>query len=99
MFFVNLNAKMGIHQIALADAMYDILGEDFKFIEFGRKDSQYGYFAGHDKNTNLERTYIIHMWESEEAKKQGLKLIEQADVMRTGGEPLELTTSETTRMQ
>lgn len=92
MFFVNLNAKMGIHQSALADAMYEILGEDFKFVEFGQKGFQYGSFTGPDKNTNFERPYIIRMWESEEAKKQGLKLIEQANVMRTGGEPLELTT-------
>lgn len=91
MLFVNLNAKMGIHQSALADAMYEILGEDFKFVEFGQKGFQYGSFTGPDKNTNFERPYIIRMWESEEEKKQGLKLIEQADVIRTGGEPRELT--------
>ena len=92
MFFVNLNAKMGLHQIALADSMYEILGEKFVFVEFNQTVSQYGSNVDSSKNLVLERPYIHRMWESDEARKKGIQLIEKADVMRTGGEPLDLTT-------
>ena len=44
MLFVNLNAGIGPHQAALADALYEILGDNYVFIEFGRKQLQYGTF-------------------------------------------------------
>ena len=92
MLFVNLNAGMGVHQIALADAMYSCLGDKFKFIEFGAQSEEL-------KNMHKEaesgidysdRPYIINMHASEKNKALAMKLIDEADAMRVGGEPFEL---------
>lgn len=94
MLFVNLNAAMNLHQLALADAMYEILGKDFVFIEFGQDVAlQKGSFADATKGADdyKSRPYIIRMHESEKNEKIAKELIAKADVMRTGGEPMELT--------
>ena len=92
MLFVNLNAGMGVHQIALADAMYSCLGDNFKFIEFGaqseelknmHKDAEQGIDYS-------DRPYIINMHASEENMALAMKLIDEADAMRVGGEPFGL---------
>ena len=94
MLFVNLNAGIGTHQAALADALYEELGENFVFIEFGRKGSfQKGSFKGMSKGIDYykNRPYILKMNESEENRRKTIELINNADVLRTGGEPEELT--------
>ena len=94
MLFVTLNAGMGLHQAALADALYQLLGDDFVFIEFGRHNkSQYGSFKGASKGINYyeNRPYILKMYENKESEEQARELITKADVLRTGGEPKELT--------
>lgn len=92
MLFVNLNAGMGVHQIALADAMYSCLGDKFKFIEFGTQSEEL-------KNMHKEaesgvdysdRPYIINMHKSEKDMALAIKLINEADAMRVGGEPFGL---------
>jgi len=93
MLFVTLNAGMGLHQAALADALYQLLGEDFVFIEFGRHNkSQYGSFKGASKGINYyeNRPYILKMYESKENERLAKELISKADVVKTGG-PLDLT--------
>lgn len=94
MLFVNLNAGIGKHQVALADAMYDVLGKDFVFIEFGRYQGyQYGTFKDDTKGVDYysNRPYILKMYESKESEKKAKELIATADAMRVGGEPLSLT--------
>ena len=94
MLFVNLNAKINGHQIALADALSDILGNNYVFIEFDTKlRGQVGGFK--DGTTGLDcykdRPYILNMYESKENEEKAKELILKADVIRTGGEPSELT--------
>lgn len=94
MIFVNLNAQIHGHQAALADALYSILGDNYYFIEFGQKaDGQYGSFSGSSKGIDYykDRPYILKMYENDENRSKALELINKADVMRTGGEPSELT--------
>lgn len=94
MLFVNLNAKMHGHQSALADALYSILGDNYYYIEFGKKvDGQYGSFSGVSKGKDYykDRPYILKMYESKENEIKAKELIAKADVLRTGGEPKELT--------
>lgn len=94
MLFVNLNVGIGKHQVALADAMYDVLGKDFIFIEFGRQQGhQYGSFKDDTKGVDYysNRPYILKMYESKESEDRAKELIATADAMRVGGEPMELT--------
>ncbi|MCR4903434.1 MAG: glycosyltransferase [Butyrivibrio sp.] len=93
MLFVNLNQGMGLHQAALADALYNILGKDFVFIEFGqKKNGQYGSFKNSSKGIDYykDRPYILKMYESKENERLAKELISKADVVKTGG-PLDLT--------
>ena len=89
MLFVFLNAGIGPHQSALADAMYDKLGDHFVFIEFGRKGrGQFGSYKDANKvDYYKDRPYILKMYESDENTRKAIKLISKSDVLRTGGEP------------
>jgi len=92
MLFVNLNAEIGKHQAALADAMYKLLGENFVFIEFGSKGRQNGDFKDDTKGIDFyaNRPYILKMHSSEENERLAKDLIFKADAIRTGGEPINL---------
>lgn len=93
MVFANLNAGISIHQVALSDALYKILGDDYVFIEFGSKDEgQFGSFEGVSEGVDFykDRPYILKMYESEENTQRAKELIANADVLRTGGEPFEM---------
>ena len=94
MLFVRLNRGINHHQVALADAMYSILGDNYVFIEFGREDAiQRGSYTGMTKGVDYHegRPYILKMYESEETERRARELIMKADVLHTGGEPEELT--------
>lgn len=93
MLFINLNASIGLHQAALADALYRVLGKDYVFIEFGRiKHGQHGGCRMTSKGVDYykDRPYILKMHESEENALLAKELLAKADVVRTGGEPHEL---------
>lgn len=88
---VNLNAGIGMHSVAWADAMFQILGKDFVFLEFGRKgDGQYGSYRKATKGVDYytSRPYIAKMKDDEH---KAFRLINDADVLITAGEPLALT--------
>lgn len=89
MLFVNLNASINAHQVALADALYSILGHSFYYIEFGHNIEEYGGFNGSSKDVDYykDRPYILKMYESEENARLAKELLAKADVVRTGGEP------------
>lgn len=94
MLFVNLNQGIGLHQATLADALHRVLGKDYVFIEFGRNgQGQYGSYKGSSIGVDYykDRPYILKMYESEENARLAKELLAKADVVRTGGEPLELT--------
>lgn len=93
MLFVQLNMGIGPHQASVADAMYELLGKDFIFVEFGGKKLQYGAAKNIAEGIDYykDRPYILKMNESDEHRSKALELISKADAMRVGGEPLELT--------
>ena len=93
MLFVNLNAGINGHQVALADSLYSILGNNYYFVEFRQKVDEYGSFSGAAKGKDYykDRPYILKMYESEDNQRFAKELLSKADVVRTGGEPKELT--------
>lgn len=94
MLFVNLNANINIHQVALADALYRVLGKDYVYIEYAcNGHGQYGSFIGYSKDVDYykDRPYILKMYENEENRRKAIDLINHAHVVRTGGEPIEMT--------
>lgn len=93
MLFVNLNAGIGAHQAALADALYGVLGDNYVFIEFAKDQIQYGSYkdSGLGKDYYKNRPYILRMFDSSDNERRARELIYKADVLRTGGEPLDLT--------
>lgn len=94
MLFVRLNQGIGPHQAALADAMYNLLGDNFVFIEFGReRQFQTGSYTGMSQGVDYyaNRPFVLRMKDSQETSKYAKELINKADVLHTGGEPLELT--------
>jgi len=93
MKFVILNQGIGPHQAAFADEVFKILGNNFVFIEFGGKKLQYGSADNIIQGVDYykERPYILRMNESDDNRKRAIELIEKADALRTGGEPLEMT--------
>lgn len=94
MLFVRLNKGINHHQAALADAMYKLLGDNYVFIEFGRDETfQKGSYTGMTKGVDFYdgRPYILRMYDSEENERKAHELIMRADVLHTGGEPIDLT--------
>ena len=93
MLFVQLNMGIGPHQASLADAMFELLGKNFVFIEFGGKKLQYGAAKNITEGIDYykDRPYILTLNESESNRRNAFELISKADAMRVGGEPLELT--------
>lgn len=94
MLFVRLNKGINHHQAALADAMYKLLGDNYVFIEFGRDETfQKGSYTGMTKGEDYHdgRPYILRMYDSEENECKAHELIMKADVLHTGGEPIDLT--------
>lgn len=80
-----------MHSVAWADAMYRILGNDFVFLEFGRKgNGQYGSYKKATKGVDYysTRPYILKMEENEQ---KALDLINETDVLITAGEPSAFT--------
>lgn len=93
MKFVMLNGALNGHNVALADGLYEILGDDFVFIEHATKPSQqYGSYVGGRKGVDYHkgRAYVFNMHSCPENEQRAIELINTADVVRTAGEPFDL---------
>ncbi len=90
MLFVNLNSGINIHQQALAEAMYDVLGNEFVFIETSQNAND--GIKGVNKNEEFytSHPYVLRMHESEATKLKVRDLIAKADAMRVGGSSFSL---------
>lgn len=65
-----------LHQIPLADEMYAILGEDFRFFEMCNcADEEKASYVG-----GLARPYVVRVWEGEESRKEAMEWALTADV-------------------
>lgn len=68
------------HQVCVADEFYDILGDDYAFVETAECHDQKG--ATEDYST---RPYLVKAWESAEAWQHAMELAETAEVCVFGG--------------
>lgn len=68
------------HQACVADEFYDILGDDYAFVETAECHDQKG--ATEDYS---ERPYLVKAWESAEAWQHAMELAETAEVCVFGG--------------
>lgn len=80
------------HTSAMADALYNRLGNDFVFIDDDQERKQYGRAANSFQNDKVyeNRPYVLHLRESDSTFTKAKQLIEDTDVLLAGGEPFEL---------
>ena len=69
------------HQVPLADELYKILGDDYKYIA---TDPLPEWLIKGGYDANIQRTYIVKDYESREAHQYALKLADEADVVIIG---------------
>lgn len=85
MTFVYLTNSIGLHQVAVADEMYKILGDDFKFIELSNDDASTDIHKEAEQGLNYTgRPYIFSAYKSSENMALARRLINEADVLRCG---------------
>lgn len=68
------------HQACVADEFYNILGDDYAFVETAECHDLKGATEDYSK-----RPYLVKTWESEEAWTRAMQLAETADVCVFGG--------------
>lgn len=68
------------HQACVADEFYDILGDDYAFVETAECNDQKGATEDYSK-----RPYLVKAWESAEAWQHAMELAETAEVCVFGG--------------
>lgn len=80
------------HTLAMADALYKRLGNDFIFIDDDKERVQYGSVNNSFSKDKIydNRTYVLHLRESDATLVKAKQLIADADVLMVGGEPFEL---------
>lgn len=88
MTFAMLNRALGPHNCEFADAMYNLLGDNFTFIEIGNQDAQHASYQGAFSKLDYfrNRPYLLKMFESGENTQKAYWLIDNVDVLRTVGE-------------
>lgn len=68
------------HQAPVADAFYDLIGDDYKFVELRNCNDTKGATIDYSK-----RPYLIRSWRSPKEYKEALDLARSADVCVFGG--------------
>lgn len=85
MKFVHLTDSAGLHQIAVADEMFKILGNDFTFIELFKDNAEDGIHKEAEKGMDYsDRPYILRSYKSAENMAMTKQLIDEADALRCG---------------
>lgn len=87
MRLVHLKTNLGHHHTALTDALYDILGDNYIFIDLGILTRQRGENKSSVRGVNFHkgRPYIIKINDSKESELKAKELIQEADVLISGG--------------
>lgn len=86
MKLVYVTAGMGLHVMAISDAYYKILGNDFTFIWTKKPSgSNTGIHKHAEAGLSYDKPYIFHAWRSAETEKQAVQMINDADVVICGG--------------
>lgn len=85
MTFVYLTNSIGLHQVAVADEIYKILGDNFKFIELSNDDASLGIHKEAEQGLDYtDRSYILSAYKSSENMTLARRLINEADALRCG---------------
>lgn len=85
MTFVYLTNSIGLHQVAVADEMYKILGDNFKFIELSNDDASMGIHKEAEQDLDYtDRPYILSAYRSSKDLIHARRLINEADALRCG---------------
>lgn len=85
MTFVYLTNSIGLHQVAVADEIYKIMGDDFKFIELSNDDASLGIHKEAEQGLDYtDRPYILSAYKSSENLILARRLINEADALRCG---------------
>ena len=72
MTFVYLTNSIGLHQVAVADEIYKIMGDDFKFIELSNDDASLGIHKEAEQGlVYTDRPYILSAYKSSENMRLG----------------------------
>ena len=85
MTFVYLTNSIGLHQVAVADEIYKIMGDNFKFIELMNDDASIGIHKEAEQGlVYTDRPYILSAYKSSENMILARRLINDADALRCG---------------
>ena len=85
MTFVYLTNSIGLHQVAVADEMYKIIGDNFKFIELSNDDASTDIHKEAEQGLNYtDRPYILSAYKTSENLFHARRLINEADALRCG---------------
>lgn len=81
---------MGLHVMAISDAYYKILGDDFRFIWTRQPSSkEYSIHKHAEMGLSYDKPYIYHAWKSDKSKSEAIRMVNEADVVIFGGQSFE----------
>lgn len=86
MKLIYVTQGMGLHVMAISDAYYNFLGDDFRFI-WTRKPKNAGSSIHKHAEMGLsyDKPYIYNAWVSSKSKAEAICMINEADVVIYGG--------------
>lgn len=82
-FFIN---RLNHHQAPVADEMFHLIGDSFRFVETCAPNDQSKKGSNEDYST---RTYLVKAWKDVESKNESVLLALESDVAIFGAESLE----------
>lgn len=90
MKLIYVTQGMGLHVMAISDAYFRILGDDFCFV-WTRKpsDTTTGIHKHAEMGLSYERSYIFHAWESNKKKCEAIRMINESEIVIYGGRSFE----------
>ena len=86
MKIVFASVALNIHQVGVADELYRLCGNDYRFIETGLNVREHA--KGGTDNSFALRPYLIRLSDGQVAMDEAMRLIREADVYVHGASPL-----------
>lgn len=77
---------LNLHLVALADELYNLLGDDFVFVSTSPLDER---FAKGGEDYSIARNYCLRAFQNEENRQTALKLAQDADACIFGSQSME----------
>lgn len=86
MKLIYVTQGMGLHVMAISDAYFRILGNDFCFVWTQKpSDGTTGIHKHAEMGLSYERPYIFHAWESNEKSYEAIRMINESEIVIFGG--------------